>query len=766
MAGENTLSAPTEGLGQNVTFAQQGGGGVPQLQLAGQGAVQTGIGGGGVGIGGTQAQGIQQEGPSPMVTALMNLGGTVLAKKQERKNNEAFLRGMQRTAAGEAVADIAREQPWYAGMFGEGDAAEGARWYASHTVANNVASEFDSMMPELRKLPPDAARVKMQQLIESRMTGDTVADTAIVQQLTQVVTPSFKRQAKEHIAYQNEEGVKALTASMFQGAQRLQDFAKGAVSGTYSAEDSAQAIQTFVEAQVNPGLPEHLYAKTKADGLEYLATTGKFHAFDALDRAGFVDSLPQDMQESLRAKIATAQNRTKAQFALTVDKELARIDVFSKSPPPGTVAEDVLPMVKAVDDRLFAEHGIRNYFSGEERAALMSRSAVHIIQSQENEAKRRFEAELRAAEKAERQGDESAKQAAKIEFVRNALRTGNLAHAMTVAGITQDQLGYIALQDLNTQFKDDPAGRIGLLTQIAKSGVPVPAVAKHYEGLVNGMIQDSSQGIMPDRFYTMFKEYSSLAEVSTAAADMAFGNYADRFEKMRQDVKVMPPQEAYMGFLRGDKRREKLNQEDFKKSIKEASVTLQPKWFGMSHELNRASQYFVMRETEDKTARLVAIGYDVATATRRSLEAAPGLEVMGGHAWRNDPKQTKLAHYLTSTTGPNGKGHIPTDRVADAFKDAIDEGLYGDSGILTDTSDYVTVSRMQDKAGVPQFKVMAILTNGGDRQFVLSGADVFDLHRRGEVRKKQARQFPAGVQANGKPVRDLTRISSFIDFKE
>lgn len=754
MAGDNVLGAPTEGLGQNVTFSPQASGGVPQLQLPGQGAVQTGVAGGGAGIGGTQAQGIQQEGPSPMVSALMSLGGTVLAKKQAQKNNEAFLRGMQRAAAGEAVAEIAREQPWYAGLFGDGDAAEGARWYASHTVANQVASDFDEQMPTLRKLPPDQARAQMEQVLQQRLTGDTAADTAVVQQLTQVLPQVFKRQAKEHIAFQNEEGVKALTASMLQGAQRLQDVAKGALASTYGPVDVESEFRSFVEAQVNPGLPENLYAKTKADGLEYLASTGKFHAFDVLDRAGFVSSLPQDMQETLRAKIHTAQNRTKAQFALTADKELARIAVFSASTPPESKPEDVLPMVKAVDDRLFAEHGIRNYFSGEERAALLKGSTVSVIQAREREAQRRFEAELRAAEKAERSGEEGKTQASKVEFVRNAMRTGNLAHAMTVAGITQDTLGYIALQDLNTTFKDDPAGRVGLLTQIAKSGVPVPAVARHYEGLVNGMIQDSSQGIMPDRFYTMFKEYNSLAEVSTAAADMAFGNYADRFEKMRQDVKVMSPQEAYMGFLRGDKRREKLNQGDFKKSIQEAAVTLQPKWFGMSHEMNRASQYFVMREIEDRTARLVTTGYDVTTATRRALESAPGLEVLGGHAWRNDPKQTKLSHYLTSTTGPNGKGHIPTDKVADAFKDAIDEGLYGESGILTDTSDYVTVSRMQDKAGVPQFGVRAILTNGGDREFVLSGADVFDLHRKRMARGGAPAPTPGARALTNRPLID------------
>lgn len=737
MAGDNTLGAPTEGLGQNVTFSPQAGGGIPQLQLGAQGAVQTGIAGGGVGIGGTQAQGIQQEGPSPMVAALMNLGGTVLAKKQAVKNNEAFLRGMQRAAAGEAVAEIAREQPWYAGMFGDGDAAEGARWYASHTVANSVASEFDDKMPELRRLPPDQARAQMEQVLQQRLTGDTAADTAVVQQLTQVLPQVFKRQAKEHIAYQNEEGVKALTASMLQGAQRLQDVAKGAASGTYSQDDVVQGLQAFVEAQVNPGLPENLYAKTKTDGLEYLASTGKFHAFEALDRAGFVSSLPQDMQEALRSKIATAQNRTKAQFSLGVDKELARIAVFSASTPPGAKPEDVLPMIQAVDNKLYAEHGIRNYFSGEERAALLKGSAVSVIHAREREAQRKFEAELRAAEKAERQGEEGAKQAAKLAFVENALITGNLAHAMTVTGITQDQLGYIALNKLNTQFKDDPAGRIGLLKRIAENGVPVPAVARHYEGLVNGMIQDSSQGIMPDRFYTMFKEYSSLAEVSTAAADMAFGNYADRFEKMRQDVKVMPPQEAYMGFLRGGKTRAKLDSKSFKKAVEVASTTLQPTWMGFSHELNRASQQFLMHEIEEKAARLHGAEVDIGTATKRALKATPEVEALGGHAWRNGKDQQPLVQYLTSTTGPNGKGHVVTDKVADVFKEALDEKLYGESGILADTSDYIRVLRLPDKAGVPQFKIHAIVNNGDSREAALSGAELFDLYHRSTVRKKQ-----------------------------
>lgn len=740
---DNTLGAPTEGLGQSVTFAPQAGEGVPQLQLSGQGAIQTGISGGTVGVGGTQAQGIQQEGPSPMVGALLNLGGTILAKKQARKNNEAFLAGMQRAAAGEAVADIAREQPWYAGLFGDGDAAEGARWYASHTVANNVASEFDSLMPELRKLPPDAARVKMQSLIESRMTGDTVADTAIVQQLTQVVTPSFKRQAKEHIAFLNEEGVKALTASMFQGAQRLQDFAKGAAVGTYSPDDMKQAVQAFVEAQVNPGLPEHLYAKTKTDGLEYLATTGKFHAFDALDKAGFVDSLPQDMQESLRNKINTAQNRTKAQFSLTVAKDLARIGVFAAATPPGAKPEDVLPMVDAVDAKLYAEHGIRNYFSGEERAALLKGGAVSVIHAREREAERRYQAELRAAEKAERAGEEGAKQAAKMEFLRQAVVTGNVAHAMTVTGVGQDQLSNLVLTELNTTYRDKPAERIAYLTQVAASGVAPTAVAKEYEGRIGRMVEDSSQGIMPDRFYSMFKEYDELARVSTQAADMVFGSYAPRMERMRQDVKIMSPQEAYMGFLRGDAKRSRLDTKDFKKAVEVASVTLQPTWMGFSHEMNRASQHFVMSEIEDKAARLVSSGMDVETATKRAIKATPEIETLGGHAWRNKPGQIPLVQYLTSTTGPNGKGHVVTDNVADVFKEALDEKLYGDRGVLANKSDYVRVLRLPDRAGVPQFAVHAVTGDGESRQVDLSVAELFDLYYK--TRSKKTAPVPASM---------------------
>lgn len=736
---DNTLGAPTEGLGQSITFAPQTGGGVPQLQLGGAGAMQTGVSGGPVGVGGTQAQGIQQEGPSPMVSALLNLGGTVLAKKQERKNSEAFLAGMQRAAAGEAVADIAREQPWYAGMFGDGDAAEGARWYASHTVANNVASEFDYMMPELRKLPPDAARAKMQALIESRMTGDTVSDTAIVQQLTQVVTPSFKRQAKEHIAFLNEEGVKALTASMFQGAQRLQDFAKGAAVGTYSPDDMKQAVQAFVEAQVNPGLPEHLYAKTKTDGLEYLATTGKFHAFDALDKAGFVDSLPQDTQESLRNKINTAQNRTKAQFSLTVAKDLARIGVFAAATPPGAKPEDVLPMVDAVDAKLYAEHGIRNYFSGEERAALLKGSAVSVIHAREHEAARRYQAELRAAEKAERAGEEGAKQAAKMEFLRQAVVTGNVAHAMTVTGVGQDQLSNLVLTELNTTYKDKPAERIAYLTQVAASGVAPTAVAKEYEGRIGRMVEDSSQGIMPDRFYSMFKEYDDLAKVSTQAADMVFGSYAPRMERMRQDVKIMSPQEAYMGFLRGDSKRSHLDTKDFKKAVEVASVTLQPTWMGFSHEMNRASQHFVMGEIEDKAARLVASGMDVETATKRAIKATPEVETMGGHAWRNKPGQVSLVQYLTGTTGPNGKGHVVTDKVSDVFKDAVDEKLYGDHGVLESKSDYVRVLRLPDREGVPQFRMHAVTADGDQRQVDLSGAEMFDLYHAGKAKRAKGR---------------------------
>ena len=96
-ANDNTLGAPTEGLGQTVTFTASGGVGVPQLQIPDRGAVRMGTQGGAPTSSG-QARQVQAAQPDPTMAALMKLGGNLLAPAVKRDQEAQFMQGTQLTS--------------------------------------------------------------------------------------------------------------------------------------------------------------------------------------------------------------------------------------------------------------------------------------------------------------------------------------------------------------------------------------------------------------------------------------------------------------------------------------------------------------------------------------------------------------------------------------------------------------------------------------------------------------------------------------------
>jgi hypothetical protein len=127
---DNSLGAPTEGLGQNVTFAYNTGRGPGQLEIGDPGRIRAGvIGGDTVGAGATRAQGVQDRNANATLDVLMKVGESIMAPMLKQKKTEAYVAGMQRAMQGEAVTEIATEQPWYSKIFGDSDVVEGARAY-------------------------------------------------------------------------------------------------------------------------------------------------------------------------------------------------------------------------------------------------------------------------------------------------------------------------------------------------------------------------------------------------------------------------------------------------------------------------------------------------------------------------------------------------------------------------------------------------------------------------------------------------------------
>lgn len=438
MANDNLFGAPTKGLGQTVTFApEQEQGFVPTAPQVNT-QLQIGVQGGAVGVGGTGAQALIAEGPSPLMQAMMRIGGKFVEGQIEERKTEAFVEGMQRAAAGEAVADIVKETPWWAKMLGSADPAEGARWYAGHTVAQSTVADLDDRMPELRQLPPDQARALISKEAQARLTGDPSTDAAVLQQMSQALPALFKRHTKAHLGYLNEQAVASMTASMGQAGRRLQQIASGAVSGEYSEQDVEDARQNLLLAMrpPSPDMDPKLHAEVVAQGLEHLANSGSLHAFNVMDTPvgdspSYISTMPFDVQDKLYARIAVAEGKARARFAEQFGDDIARLRVEADEPRENSAAMDLRPELLRINKAFQKVSGSRgNYFTSEEEAALLSRKAVAIRQARE----RAWDREQAAIERMRESGKKVEAEQTELASVQQAVASGTLIELRTRMG--------------------------------------------------------------------------------------------------------------------------------------------------------------------------------------------------------------------------------------------------------------------------------------------------------------------------------------------
>jgi hypothetical protein len=765
----NVLGAPTEGLGQNITFAPQDVG-AQALDLGiQQGAVQTGIRGGPAGIGGTQVSGVQgQAYSSPVLDTLLGLAGKAAQARIKEKKTEAYVAGMQRAANGEAIAEIAKDQPWYATMFGDTDVVEGARWYASHTVAQETASAFDEDMQNLRRLGPDGARTEMTARIQERLTGDAQTDAAILQSMTQVMPGIFKRHAKEHAGFLNEEAATAMSASVQAAGRRLQVVARNRAPSPdmpgYSQKELETTLAQFYASQAKPpGMTDKTYNDIKVNSLEHMARQGNFHAISALEAGGWVDAaLPMEERDKFRAVVAREQEKAKTKWGAANTEQIARIETWAAEPSVGQDSYFIKAEIDKLRRKMGEETGIDSgYFSPEREAALMARSAVGIYQAKERE----HDKALQAAERQAEAGDTAAKEATLEMSIRQAIVDRSLPQLLSRPGVSKDAVDGTVF---NILFKEntDPKQRAATMAQIGReNGYSSPLIKQHFERTISSALgaADASSGVMPDAFLGAYREYKELRAYGPETAAQAYGKYATRLESLYLDEQAnIPIQQGYFSFLQADEKRAKLPAKDLQKAVSTAAATLRPGVFGLyTKELHPSAARQLALSIEDPAARWVGSvhGASLEDAVKVSLKspAARNLEVIGQYIIHGSDQTTKLRQYMTGTDGPNGRGALPTDKWEDVFDDAVDEvvnGKDGRYGALLDQKAHIVMRQLPDKNGVPHIRIDALTSDGDLRVATLSGDDVFTLAQAKRDKMKAAGKTPSGEVLRGRMPRN------------
>lgn len=742
MPNDNTLGAPTEGLGQKVTFAfDPASGGVPQLDLGGNSDIHAGLKGNlGTSMGVVQGQGVQAP-PNPTLDILTKFGDAILRPKIEQAKQDAFFTGMQRAMQGEAVADIAKDQPWYSTIFGESDVVEGARAYKGSTVASTTVTALEEQMPELRKLGPAEVQKRFHATVQGAMTGDRPTDAAVLRSLTSQLPSLMRRQAKEHYGWLQENAAEQESSAFKAGASRLQAAGKG-LADRVTTPDEFDAITADFVRSVAPamGRDEKNYKESMKDNLVSWAKGGQFHALNALKKSGFLEVLTTDQQEAVAAAEKAGNAKLRAEYNVRWNDQWIAIRQAAEMPPEGTSMNDLKATIDAANEKYMAETGSsEGWLSPSERAAYISHNGIVIAKEVNRQADRAMaEAErLRAAgNKVEAgQGEE--------RMVVHMATNGQLGALASNKGWSNDKIDSLWMPQWLKMSGDQPSGHLSKeqiqnLVSNAGTNYKIKPVEDYLVGQVTAAL---SAGELTKEVETVFKNYAALQGASPATADMYYGKYASQMAGYLNSTlrNGASPLGAFNEWFLAPKKRATLDKKEMEQAV--AVIGEDTGWFHRTFmgasKIKPGSARRMAIEMADGIEEFTPATGSVADATKRVMKSRIGrdFEMLGGYFMPIMKGQSSLKDFLLKAS-PGGDKAVPDDKLNEVFEGAVKELLYGgeSTGILPDEASDIFVGRLPDAHGVPLLRIQSIV-DGKAYNAVLSGADVFNYHEQFKKRK-------------------------------
>lgn len=215
----------------------------------------------------------QQPQPDSTLQVLTNIAAPVLGPAIQRARTAALVSGMQRAAAGETIQQIAAERPWFAQVFGDGDAVAGARLYEVNARSASVASGIMSGMDEYAKLDAGQFKGVVSGALQDAMTGDAEADASIMQAAARHLPQVFAAHTQASIKYGRVRTAGLQVSSILSEADLYQAAAGtelGATEQTKKAYASAFAKP--------PGQGDDEHAAAVEGSIHLLSEQGKLHA--------------------------------------------------------------------------------------------------------------------------------------------------------------------------------------------------------------------------------------------------------------------------------------------------------------------------------------------------------------------------------------------------------------------------------------------------------------------------------------------------------
>lgn len=699
MANDNTLGAPTEGLGQNVTFVAGGAGSTPQARPGQRQAMRLNSQGGGAQLTARALQ-VPTQAPDPTMALLSKLGGELLRPHIEAERTARYVAGMQQAAQGEAITEIIDEQPWYSKLFGPSSVVDGARAYTAATKATSIAVGIEQDMDKLRSMGPEEFSKHAAGLLTSSNTGDAMTDAMIAQQIGSTLPQVMKSQAKEHLRFKQE---------VYEGSQLEYMQAGFALVGTVDAKardpksttDQNDLVGQSIESAkilVRPeGMDEKLHNKLLATSATQAINSGNFAAYRLLKESGKYDQLSPEEQYSLDR----ANNQAGARSRLTVpDSFLVKMaDFQTMAKRPGVKDADIMAAANAIN----AEY---RQLTGDGSSYLGDGATVQELRQAREER-------IRLAEEAKRKAASAA--SATSKFMETMDANNNLLREMTAG---QNVGPMIRMKDSDRQEFFDHArllevsGKVNPKVlnklRVDVSGITIDKAHQHIvETSIGAALRSGDQAALHTVYET---KYLPLVEANGDAGTSVARKYAGEWGEAM---------ERYHRIARG----KPISAMEQAGAYHEAANAKLTKLTGGKRDTEIVSELTTGRvmsvlgyATKDPEglARLLAPAIpdsmDISSGVDYAKKSTPTLTTAAGYHWTRSVRDTSIHEYIGKNPVPGG---------VSAGDESLDKGLSYTASRVAKTAgikgSHKIVQSQNGPNGVPQLVVQGTDDNGNPK---------------------------------------------------